>query len=209
MSLEKRSTTKAPDLRDNGDGPPTITGYAAVYYRSNDSSTEYRLWPGAVERIKRGAFDGVVGTADVRALFNHDPNQLLGRTKAGTLKLSVDDYGLRYEVTPSDTTSYRDVVELLKRGDIDGSSFQFAARDSWEAVDGKEIRTIEEVTTLLDVGPVTFPAYTGTTSNARSEFAEARSARDAWAERTDRITAAEKESRLRKIGDKVLTQEQT
>lgn len=203
--MEKRSTTKAPDLRDNGDGPPTISGYAAVYFRENDSSTEYRLWPGAVERIKRGAFDGVMKTADVRALFNHDPNQLLGRTKAGTLKLSVDDVGLRYEVTPSDTNSYRDVVELLRRGDIDGSSFQFAARDSWEKVDGKEIRTIEEVTTLLDVGPVTFPAYTGTTSSARSEFAEARSARDAWIERTDKVSAVETESRLRKIGDKILT----
>lgn len=204
--METRATAMAPELRANGDGPPVIAGYAAVYYREGDSSTEYRLWPGAVERIKRGAFDNVVKTADVRALFNHDPSHILGRTKAGTLKIWGDEVGLRYEVTPSDTTSYRDVAEMLRRGDVDGSSFQFSARDSWSMEDGQEVRTLEEMTALLDVGPVTFPAYTGTTSGTRSEFAEARSARDAWAKSTDTTTAAEAEKRRREIGDKVLTQ---
>ena len=91
---------------------PTIRGYAAVFFRANDSNTEFPLWRNAVERVMVGAFDASLRRG-FRALYNHSPDHLLGRTKAGTLKLTVDNVGLRYEVEPADTQVYRDVVEML------------------------------------------------------------------------------------------------
>ena len=164
------------ELRDAGEGPPKISGYASVFYRSGDPSTEFRLWDGAVERIMPTAFDNVENH-DVRALFNHDPNMVLGRKKSGTLSLSVDDHGLRYEVEPNGSRTYRDVAEMVSRGDVDGSSFQFVIkRETWiDEEDGREVREIHEVE-LLDVGPVTFPAYSGSSSQAAS----ARDSHSVW-----------------------------
>ena len=157
------------ELRDQDD-KPVISGYAAVFYRVDYAGTEYELWPDFIERIDRSAFDAAMND-DVRGLFNHDPGHLLGRTTNGTLKLSIDETGLRYEITPPDTQSGRDVVALLKRGDIDGSSFGFIPRgeDGAEVErDGdRAIRTIRSVE-LFDVGPVVYPAYKGTSSEARS-----------------------------------------
>jgi HK97 family phage prohead protease len=171
MSIEKRVISGRPvELRANGEGPPTISGYAAVFYREGDPTTQYELWPGAVERVTRGAFDSSLGRDDVRALFNHDPHMVLGRDKAGTLKLSVDETGLRYEITPGDTTLYKDVSTMIQRGDVDGSSFSFQieGKDVWtRSADGLEIRELRSVK-LYDVGPVTFPAYAASTSEARS-----------------------------------------
>ena len=108
---------------------------------------------------------------DVRALFNHDPNHLLGRTTSGTLKLSVDQVGLQYKIVPPDTQAGRDTVESIKRGDLTGSSFSFSImEDKWEKkTDGKlqiDIRTLLNVQ-MFDVGPVTFPAYTSTSTGVR------------------------------------------
>lgn len=171
MSIEKRVISGRPvELRANGEGPPTISGYAAVFYREGDPTTQYELWPGAVERVTRGAFDGALQRDDVRALFNHDPQAVLGRAKAGTLQLSVDETGLRYEITPGDTTLYKDVSTMIQRGDVDGSSFSFQieGKDVWtRSADGLEIRELRSVK-LYDVGPVTFPAYAASTSEARS-----------------------------------------
>src|SRR5215475_2335681 len=77
---------------------PYCTGFAAVFYKDGDPDTEYQLYPDLVERIAPGAFDRAVREDDVRGLMNHDPNLLLGRTAAGTLKLSADATGLRYEI---------------------------------------------------------------------------------------------------------------
>merc|ERR1712167_189744 len=98
---------------------------------------------------------------DERALFNHNPDLILGRTIANTLNISVDEKGLRYEFDAPDTTIGNDLLVSLKRGDITQSSFGFIVEeDSWDNdKEGKVIRTIEKVSRLLDVSPVTYPAY--------------------------------------------------
>jgi hypothetical protein len=174
-SLERRTLPQArAKLRaSRSDGKPTrIEGYAAVFYDGTPGS-QYELWENFVERIMPGAFDRALRDKhDVRGLFNHDANQVLGRTGAGTMRLSVDDTGLRYEIDPGDTTAGRDTVENLDRGDVDGSSFSFiptvvTTREEGDFV----VREITDVD-LFDVGPVTFPAYEGTSAMARSLLPE-------------------------------------
>lgn len=182
MSVEQRTVNRKVELRADGDGPPRITGYAATFYREDDPGTQYQLWGGAYERVMPGAFDETLKRDDIRGLFNHDPASVLGRVKSGTMTLTVDDVGLRYEFTPADTTLYKDVAEMIRRGDVDGSSFGFSivGEDVWyRDANNNEIRELRNVK-LYDVGPVTFPAYAASTS-------EARSARDQWAGESLRI----------------------
>ena len=159
---EKR-TFAAKELRvyrDNGD--PSIVGYAAVFDSLSDE-----LW-GFREKIAPGAFAKTIQEADIRALFNHDPNFVLGRTKSGTLSLEEDEIGLSIEVQPPDTQWARDLTTSIERGDVSQMSFGFETiRDSWQTVDEESIRTLEEVS-LFDVSPVTFPAYPQTTVQTRS-----------------------------------------
>lgn len=158
-------------LRLDAEDEGGIIGLAAVYYRDGDSATEYRLWKGAVERIAVGAFTRAAAEDDVRALFNHDPNALLGRTRAGTLTLSADADGLRYRIAPASSEVYSQVAESLRRGDLDGSSFSFEVlAEEWEKDGDTEIRWLKDVR-LYDVGPVTFPAYEATESGIRSAVA--------------------------------------
>lgn len=140
-----------------------VVGYAAVY---NSDSEE--MW-GFKERIAPGAFDAALGD-DVRALFNHDANMLLARTKSGTLKLSSDERGLKYEFEAPKTTAGNDLLEMLKRGDVSQSSFAFTVdEERWDEKTGqKPIRTIMKVKRLYDVSPVTYPAYPDTTAATRS-----------------------------------------
>ena len=135
-----------------------IRGYAAVY--GSDSE-----WMGGFyEQIERGAFDDVLDN-DVRAYFNHDENLILGRVSSGTLRISTDTKGLYYEVDLPNTSYANDLIELMKRGDINQSSFAFLIdRDRWEERDGKTYRIIEKVSRLLDVSPVAQPAYPEATS---------------------------------------------
>lgn len=151
------------------DGRQMIRGYAAVF---GSLSQTMRTPTGKefVERIKPGAFSKALsGGADVRALFNHDPSKLLGRRGAGTLRLMEDERGLRYEIDPPDTTTGRDTVYSLNRGDLTGSSFAFATvNDDWAAgPDGQIVRELREVH-LFDVGPVTYPAYLDASAAFRS-----------------------------------------
>jgi len=151
-----------------------IKGTAAVFYNEADpDGTQYRLWRDTWERIMPGAFDDALARPDdVRALQNHDPRLLLGRSSAGTLTLSVDGAGLNYDIDTPDNTAGRDTVVSLERGDMTGSSFAFIAqRAAWvEETDGDGetvyFRQIEAVE-LFDVGPVTYPAYAGTDSGVR------------------------------------------
>ena len=166
---------------------PVIRGYAAMFYNSRKAGTEYELWEGAKERILPGAFDRSLSDgADVIAAFNHDPSLLLGRTSAGTVRLSKDDRGLKYEIDPPDVSYARDLLVSLRRGDVAGSSFAFSVAEGGERWSydkkGQEIRELSDLD-LVDVSPVTSPAYKATTAGVRSEFvAEARESRNAWAE---------------------------
>ena len=144
-------------------GVGSLAGYAAKY---NVESEE--LW-GFREMIAPGAFDGVLQD-DVRALFNHDWSMVLGRTAAGTLRLSVDEVGLRYEVDLPDTSFARDLFTSVERGDINQSSFGFTVAmdgEQWVSRDRDVLRVITRVERLYDVSPVALPAYPDATVGVR------------------------------------------
>ena len=171
---------KAVELRSEGDTPKTISGYGAVFYNAIDPGTEYKLWTDYYERIMPGCFDRAIKEDDVRSMFNHDSNQLLGRRSFNpndTLQLSVDATGLRYDVTIDMTDpTHQSLVPKLRAGKVDGASFMFqitdrAIREETRG-EGEKMRTVDivEITgvTLWEVGPVVFPAYESATSEARS-----------------------------------------
>lgn len=136
----------------NDDGKNVVVGYGAVFNsESNDLG-------GFVEYIAPGAFDGRLED-DVRFLINHD-GLPLARTINNTLRLSVDERGLKYEADMPETTLANDLMTLLRNGTISQSSFAFTVEeDSWENVEGRNIRTINKVSRLYDVSSVTYPAY--------------------------------------------------
>jgi uncharacterized protein len=144
-----------------GDQPARLAGYAAVF----DSMSE-EMW-GFREVIRAGAFAKSLG-GDVRALFNHNPDLILGRTTAKTLTLREDSRGLYVEILPPDTGFARDLMASIARGDIDQMSFGFrTVKDSWKDENGKVTRELLEVD-VFDVSPVTFPAYPTTEIAVRS-----------------------------------------
>lgn len=143
------------EIRSELQGERKLYGHASVF----DSYAEL---PGHLERMDPGAFTEVLRSpdTDVRALFNHDPNQILGRQSAGNLRLSVDSQGLEFEVDLPNTTLGNDVRELVRTGLITGASFGFIpGKDKWSKIEGRSVRTHTSVRRLLDVSPVTFPAY--------------------------------------------------
>lgn len=155
-----------------GDGSPEagvrIVGYVAVY---NQWSPVY--FGSYRERIAPGFFDGALGQ-DVRALFNHDANFILGRTRSHTLALASDEFGLRATIEVSNAATIQDlVVAPMRRGDLTGASFSFNLPEqggsTWQqGQDGINERTLTRCETLWDVGPVTFPFYPQTDLALRS-----------------------------------------
>ncbi len=167
------------ELRVEGgkDKPAHIIGYAA---RFNKDSVDLG-WGGmkVIEQIAPGAFKEALKDSDVRALKNHDPNLLLGREPT-TLQLTENSRGLKFDVTAPDTTTGRDTVEEVRRGDITGCSFSFTVKsDTWDERDDGMYRTINEFSQIFDVGPVTFPAYPDTTVSAR-DVAGAKRSLETW-----------------------------
>lgn len=163
-----------------------IHGYAAVFY-DGKPGTQFELWPGAVERIMPGAFDRAVREDDVLGLFNHEPDNILGRTSAGTLVLRVDEVGLAYEIQPGPDELSRRVRSKIKRRELQGSSFSFRITDQeWRKENDLRVREVRGVK-LLDVGPVTFPAYPATSVQARAACEQWEKARHELASRLARI----------------------
>lgn len=167
----------AVELRAEVDGS-RLVGHAAVF----DQTVPYF---DGFERIAPGAFDAVLAkkSTDVRALVNHDPHLVLGRQSAGTLRLSTDNRGLRFEVDLPDTSYANDLRELVARGDVTGASFGFVAGDERfeKARGGKQVRVHTSFAELLDVSPVTFPAFDRTAVALRSLDLTGPSAREATA----------------------------
>ena len=161
--MKKEIRTVPIELRVEGDETKKITGHAAVFDKWSEDLGGFR------EKIRAGAFKKTIKEADVRALFNHDPNFVLGRNKAGTLSLEEDAKGLAISIEPPDTQWARDLTTSIERGDIDQMSFGFrTVKDLWTNPDGKDTeRELLEVE-LYDVSPVTFPAYPQTDVGVRS-----------------------------------------
>jgi HK97 family phage prohead protease len=141
-----------------------LVGHAAVF-------GQVAKVPGGYEQLNTRAFDAVLAKpvvanteTDTTALINHDPHQLLGRLSSGTLRVKADDEGLAFEVDLPDTSYANDLRKLVARGDMTGASFGFIPGDDGtytRAQDGGQLHTINTVTHLRDVSPVTFPAYAG------------------------------------------------
>ena len=153
ITMEKRYFNIDTRTEKRDDGSTTITGHAAVFNQMSSDLGGFR------EIIAPDAFSNVLND-DVRALVNHDPNLLLGRTTSGTLRLEQTEKGLQYSFDVPDTTYGRDLVISMERGDITQSSFAFTIEDdSWETTEDGEVRTINKVKQLYDCSPVTYPAY--------------------------------------------------
>ena len=160
--VDRRITDESEVRMDGGNDDEKIVGYAAVFNSFSQPIFGFR------ETIKPGAFKKTIRESDVRALINHDPNYVLGRTSSRTLRLSEDEKGLRYIVTPPDTTFARDLVVSIKRGDITQSSFGFSVvKDHWTGESPNMTRELLEVK-LFDVSSVTYPAYLQTEVSVRS-----------------------------------------
>lgn len=154
------------------DGEPSrhIEGYALMF----DKQSEYI---GFYEVIERGALtQEIVDSCDVFATFNHDMNKIFARSNMGqgSLVLSIDEIGLKYEFDAPKTSLGDELIEYLKRGDINKSSFAFYINpededsETWEVKDGVYYRTIHKIASICDVSPVWQPAYSATSVSKRS-----------------------------------------
>lgn len=132
-----------------------LVGYAVRY-----NSLSEILWDEFREQFAPGAFrESLASGNDVRCLFEHDRQQLLGRTSSGTLTLAEDSTGLRFELIPPDTQTGRDVLALVERGDISGMSFGFRAlKEMWDVTQSPYLRTVT-VAELREITVTSMPAY--------------------------------------------------
>lgn len=151
------------DLRAVSNGK--LTGYAAVFGKLSQDLG------GFVEQIRAGAFaKSLTGGEPIRALYEHDNHKLLGSTRSGTLKLSEDSKGLRFELELPATTYAQDLGVLVERGDIAGCSFGFicpTGGDAWEMRDGQLTRDLIDVR-LSEITITSNPAYADTSVAVRS-----------------------------------------
>lgn len=162
--VERRSGG-AIEVRAVQNGGRTLVGYAALFNELSSDLGGFR------ELIQPGAFGSSL-SGDVRALWNHDERYVLGRTVSGSLRLAEDDLGLRVEIDPPDAHWAHDAMVSIGRGDVSQMSFAFTVRaDEWVNLSGETIRILKDVK-LLDVSPVTYPAYPQTTIAVR-QHAEA------------------------------------
>ena len=157
------------EIRSEDDNPK-IRGHAAVFNKMSENLGGFR------EVIEAGAFTDAIQKDDVRALFNHDPNYVLGRKKSGTLNLAEDENGLAIEIDPPETQWAKDLMVSIGRGDISQMSFAFSLRnkdgEDWENVEGNTpIRHLRSVK-LYDISPVTYPAYSQTDVKIRALIGE-------------------------------------
>lgn len=165
--IERRGFAVAGlELRAADGGKRVLRGHAAVFGQLSDDLGGFR------EQIAPGAFAEALGKDDIRALFNHDANFVLGRNLSKTLRLSEDQRGLAFEIDVPDTQTVRDlVVGPVERGDVSQMSFAFGVRpggQDWAKTDeGLTVRTLKKLR-LFDVSIVTYPAYPQTDVAVRS-----------------------------------------
>lgn len=156
--LEFRYLTRPVEMRAAGDAVRQLVGHASVF--DTDTPIGPASDPYWIERVERGAFRASIAEDDIRALFNHNEDLVLGRNRAGTLRLSEDAVGLFCEITPPDTSVGRDCVVSVDRGDITQMSIGFQVRKQmWEELPDGTVRRTVQAAMLWDVSPVTFPAF--------------------------------------------------
>lgn len=161
QDVERRKTDHKVEYREEGE-EKFFEGYGIVFNTPTDMGP-------FMEEVAPGAESEVMND-DVRGLMNHSEDMVLGRTKSGTMTLSVDSIGVRYKIlyNPNDPDHVR-AREKVMRGDISQSSFAFRVKDDkWEKRNGKEHRTITKFSRLIDMSLVTYAAYESTTVAMRS-----------------------------------------
>jgi len=150
-TVEWRSFPTNFEIRGSSlDGGGKLRGHAAVFDKWTDLGY-------LKEKVAKGAFATTIQEDDIRALWNHDPNYILGRNRAGTLFLEEDDKGLAIDITPPDTSYAKDLMVSIRRKDVTQMSFGFEIVKE-DLNHERNERIIQEVI-LWDVSPVTFPAY--------------------------------------------------
>ena len=156
----RTSQEGALKAHSDDDGPKVISGYALKF------GTRSHNLGGFIEMIDKRALDQT-DMSDVRALIDHDPSKILGRTSAETLKLEVDDIGLRFDVTLPNTQYASDLYENLRVGNISNCSFGFMLGKDGDSFTrdqetGLPLRSLRNISKLTDVSVVTYPAYEDT-----------------------------------------------
>lgn len=148
-----------------------VSGYAIIF----DSPSEILFVSGRKcrEIIKRSAVDeNLIRRSDIKCYVNHNPERMVARSNKGkgSLMLSIDSKGLRFEFEAPRTADGDYLVEMIKRGDLTGCSFAFySTGESWSKSNGMDIRTITKINRFDDVSIVTSPAYKSTTVSVRNQ----------------------------------------
>jgi HK97 family phage prohead protease len=175
-NFERRTITSELRVEEQPAAERRISGYAAVFNKFSELMWDFR------EKIKPGAFAESLQQNDIKAFWAHNSDLILGRNKAGNLKLREDETGLYFDLDLPDTTLGRDAFELVRTGIVSQMSFGFVVQaENW--VRGTEnephIRTLEKIE-LHEISPVAFPAYPDTTVIARSTMNEMKKRQSVW-----------------------------
>lgn len=189
------SDANARALTDEKDNQRYIEGYAALFEHESRVLYDFKgeQLVEFIEIIEQGAFDDVLADANLNCIhtINHNRDQMVARTKSGTLQLSVDDRGLKYRFSVPNTTLGNDLYEMVKRGDMFESSFVFTvdeADESWEGDKEPFKRSIKRISGLYDTSCVTDAAYSATAIVARSIENVIKKAERATEEQTEIVT---------------------
>lgn len=189
MEQELRCINSTIEIRKNEDGTETrtIEGYGVVFNQYSHDLGWFK------EKINRNAFEGV-DMSDVVATVNHDFNLIMART-TNTLQLTIDDYGVKYRFDAPNTTAGDDLLENVRNGNITGSSFMFTVEeDRWTfktKSDEIDEREVLKVGRLIELGPVTMPAYPQTTASAKRSYEAAKNS----TEEAEKLAAEQKRKR--------------
>lgn len=193
--IERRTIAVTAELRAAEEGKES----RMIHIRSAVFNTETKIGNWFREKIDPGFFDDVLADPnnDTVALFNHNSDKILGRASAKTLRLWKEEDALHGEFESPNTTAGNDLVESVKRGDITGCSFAFrVAEDEWiydYEDDSNDLRILKKCAELVDVGPVTFPAYKETSVEVKRNRPEKNEKRSC-----SKIKENDRESRVRK-----------
>lgn len=176
MAPIKRYLPTNVEFRGEGDNPEQRGfGHFAVF------NQETELWPGFREKIDPEAFSDVMDN-DVAVMTNHEANNIIARTSAGTARIGTDSTGAWVEWDFPDTTAGRDTRENMRIKNITGMSFGFTVKEDRldRDAEGNITRTIMKLERLYDASPVAFPAYQQTDAQLREELRSEMEARPDW-----------------------------